>query len=136
MKGFRDFLMQGNLIELAVAVVVGVAFGTVVTSLVTDFITPLIAAVGGQPDFSELKFTVNESTFAYGHFINQLVSFLIISAVVYFLVVLPVGKMLAYAQRNKEASERPCPECLSEIPAAATRCSFCTAQVAPTVPAV
>ena len=124
MKGFKAFLMQGNLVELAVAVVIGTAFGAVVTALVSDFITPLIAAIGGQPDFSALTFTINGSVFKYGSFLNSLISFLVIAAVVYFFVVMPV------AQRNKEATERPCPECLSEIPVAATRCAYCTAQVA------
>lgn len=129
MKGFREFLMRGNLVDLAVAVVIGAAFGAVVTALVTDFITPLIAAIGGQPDFSALTFTINGSTFKYGHFLNQLISFLVIAAVVYFFVVSPVARLLAFMQRNKAATERPCPECLSDIPLAATRCAYCTAQV-------
>lgn len=134
MKGFREFLLRGNLVDLAVAVVIGAAFGAVVTALVSDLITPLIAAIGGQPDFSALKFTVNGSTFRYGHFLNALIAFLIIAAVVYFLVVSPVARLLTYVQRKKEATERACPECLSDIPLAATRCRYCTAQVTPAAP--
>ena len=131
MQGFKKFLLRGNLIELAVAVVIGAAFGAVVTSLVKDLITPLIAAIGGQPNFANLSFTVNKSKFAYGDFINALLSFVIVALVVYFLVVSPVVKLLAYLQRNKEAAERECPECLSEIPVKATRCMYCTATVTP-----
>jgi len=130
-QGFKKFLLRGNLIELAVAVVIGAAFGAVVTSLVKDLITPLIAAIGGQPNFANLSFTVNKSKFAYGDFINALLSFVIVALVVYFLVVSPVVKLLAYLQRNKEAAERECPECLSEIPVKATRCMYCTATVTP-----
>src|SRR2546423_12074587 len=93
-KDFREFLLRGNVVDLAVAVVIGAAFGAVVTALVADFVTPLIAAVGGQPDFSALDFTINESTFRYGHFINQLISFLVIAAVVFFFVVVPVNKLM------------------------------------------
>lgn len=131
MKGFREFLLRGNLVDLAVAVVIGAAFGAVVTALVSDLITPLIAAIGGQPDFSALEFTVNGSTFKYGHFLNSLISFVVIAAVVYFFVVSPVARVLTFMQRNKAATERECPECLSQIPVAATRCAYCTAQVTP-----
>jgi large conductance mechanosensitive channel len=131
MQGFRKFLLRGNLIDLAVAIIIGVAFVAVVTALVADLITPLIAAIGGKPDFSELKFTVNKSTFKYGAFINALLSFVVIAAVVYFLVLVPVNRLLARFARDKEATERACPECLSEIPVGATRCKFCTAVVAP-----
>lgn len=131
MQGFKKFLLRGNLIELAVAVVIGVAFGAVVTSLVKDLITPLIAAIGGKPNFATLSFTVNKSTFLYGDFINALLSFAIIAAVVYFLVVSPVVKLLAHMQRNQAAADRACPECLSEVPAAATRCKFCTTTLTP-----
>jgi large conductance mechanosensitive channel len=131
-QGFKKFLLRGNLIELAVAVVIGAAFGAIVTALVKDLITPLIAAIGGQPNFSSLSFTVHKSKFAYGDFINALLSFAIIAAVVYFLVVVPVVRLLALMQRNQAAAERACPECLSEIPVAATRCKYCTAVVTPT----
>jgi large conductance mechanosensitive channel len=132
-KGFREFLTRGNLVELAVAVVLGTAFTAVVTAIVVDLITPLIAAIGGKPDFNSLTFTINHSTFRYGAFFNALISFLIIAAVVYFLVLKPLAALLARMSRNKEATERDCPECLSSIPIAATRCRYCTAEVAPTV---
>jgi large conductance mechanosensitive channel len=132
-SGFKKFVLRGNLVDLAVAVVIATAFGAVVTSLVKDLITPLVAAIAGKQDFSSLSFTVNKSTFAYGDFINALLTFVIIAAVVYFFVVSPVARLLAFMQRNKEATERECPECLSEIPAKATRCMYCTAVVTPTV---
>jgi len=131
MKGFKQFLMRGSLIDLAVAVVIGVAFTAVVTALVKDLITPLIAAVGGKPDFSRLVFTVATSKFAYGDFINAAVSFFVIAAVVYFLVLAPVSRLLAFRQRDKEATERQCPDCLSTVPVAARRCRYCTAIINP-----
>jgi large conductance mechanosensitive channel len=124
--------MRGNLIDLAVAVVIGTAFTAVVTAIVKDLITPLIAAVGGKPNFGGLTFRVHHSTFAYGDFFNALVTFAIVAAVVYFLVVAPVAKVTTVLQRNKVATTRDCPECLSSIPAAASRCSFCTVAVVPT----
>jgi large conductance mechanosensitive channel len=130
-KGFRTFLLRGNLVDLAVAVVVGVAFNAVVQALVGDLITPLIAAFGGKPNFGELTFTINHSTFFYGAFLNALISFAIIAAVVYYVVVAPVGRVLSLANRNKAATERACPECLSQIPVGATRCMYCTATVPP-----
>ncbi len=131
MQGFRKFLLRGNLIELAVAVVIGTAFGAIVTALVKDLITPLIAAIGGQPNFSNLKFTVHKSQFLYGDFFNALIAFVIIAAVVYFLVVSPMVRFIAFTQRKQEATDRQCPECLSDIPIKATRCKFCTAPVPP-----
>lgn len=131
MKGFRDFLMRGNLVELAVAVVVGTAFGTLVSQFTVSFITPLLGIFGGVPKFSNLTFSINGSQFAYGVFIDALISFLIIAGILYFLVVLPLAKAMAYSQRNKEATERECPECLSSIPVAAKRCAYCTAQINP-----
>lgn len=131
MKGFRNFISRGNLIDLAVAVVIGTAFTAVVTAIVADLITPLIAAVGGQHDFSKLTFTVHGSTFKYGAFINALLSFLIIAAVVYFLIVAPMAKITARFKREVEVTTRDCPECLSTIPIAATRCMYCTTVVAP-----
>jgi large conductance mechanosensitive channel len=132
-KEFRQFIMKGNVVDLAVGVVIGVAFGTVVTALVNDIITPLIGAFGGQHDFSGLSFTINQSKFAYGHFLNALLSFLIISVVIFFFVVKPINKIHERAAKNKK-SEFPdkvkCPECLSEIPKAAKRCMYCTASVA------
>jgi len=132
MGGFKKFLLRGNLVDLAVAFVIGAAFAALVTGLVKDFITPLIAAIGGQPDFSALTFTINNSQFFYGDFLNLVISFLIISAVVYFLVVVPFSKLL---ERFKPTPEEPtpvhdCPHCLSSIPKAATVCSFCTRDVA------
>jgi large conductance mechanosensitive channel len=131
MKGFKKFLLRGNLVELAVAVVVGVAFSALIAALVKDLITPLIAAIGGKPDFSQLYFTVNKSKFAYGDFIDAVISFIIIAAVVYFLVLMPVGKLLEFTMRKEEATERECPECLSDVPKAARRCKYCTAQLSP-----
>jgi large conductance mechanosensitive channel len=132
--GFRKFLLRGNLVDLAVAVVIGTAFTALVTALVKDLITPLIAAIGGKPNFSNLAFMLNHSRFAYGDFINAILAFLIIAAVVYFLVVMPIGKIMDRVVRSKVATERECPECLSEIPVAARRCMYCTSEVTPTVP--
>ena len=134
MKGFRDFITRGNLIDLAIAVVIGLAFTAVVTALVADLITPLIAAIGGKPDFSGLTFTVNHSTFRYGLFFNAVISFLIIAAVLYFLIVSPMAKVTARFAKKVEATTRDCPECLSSIPIAATRCMYCTTVVAPATP--
>lgn len=131
MKGLRTFLLRGNLVDLAVAVVVGVAFNAVVQSLVTNIITPLIAAIAGKPDFGALAAHVGKANFTYGLFLNALVYFVIVAAVVYFLIVAPMAKLLGYVNRNKEATERACPECLSQIPIGATRCKFCTAVVPP-----
>ena len=129
MKGFKQFLLRGNVVDLAVAVVVGAAFGAVVTAFVKDLLTPLIAAVVGKPDFSAFFFDVNGSRFLYGDFINAAVSFLLVSAAVYFFVVLPINTLI---QRYRKApapadpTTKKCPECLSEIPIAAKRCAFCT----------
>jgi large conductance mechanosensitive channel len=133
-SGFRKFLMRGNLIDLAVAVVIGVAFNAVVQALISDIVTPLIAAIAGKPNFGALTFTVNHSKFSYGLFINALLSFVIIAAVIYYLVVSPMTRVTALATRNKEATERTCPECLSSIPVGATRCMYCTAEVPPVAP--
>ncbi|HEY7801346.1 MAG TPA: large conductance mechanosensitive channel protein MscL [Dehalococcoidia bacterium] len=133
-KDFRDFILRGNVVDLAVAVVIGAAFGAVVTSLVSDLITPLIAAIGGKPDFSALHFTINNSTFRYGAFINALIAFLVIAAVVFFFVVLPVNKLMEkyLTKTPTEPVTRACPFCLSDIPIAASRCAFCTSEVAAT----
>lgn len=130
MSGFRKFLFRGNLIDLAVAVVIGVAFNAVVQALVKDLITPLIAAFGGTPNFGKLTFTVHGSAFPYGDFINVLISFVVIAAVVYYLIVVPSERIIKLTERDKVATERECPECLSQIPVAARRCKFCTAPVA------
>jgi large conductance mechanosensitive channel len=132
-KGFIAFLSRGNVIDLAVAVVIGAAFTAVVTALVKDLITPLIAALVGKPDFSALHFTINSSVFAIGDFINAIVSFVIVAAAIYFLVVAPTQKIASLrAPKPEEApAVATCPECLSEIPAAAKRCKYCTATVVP-----
>jgi large conductance mechanosensitive channel len=129
--GFRKFLMRGNLIDLAVAVVLGVAFNAVVQALIADLITPLIGAFGKKIDFSRLAFHLHGSTFLYGSFVNALISFVVIALVVYFLIVAPASRASAYAQRNNEPTERACPECLSQIPVAARRCMYCTSAVEP-----
>jgi large conductance mechanosensitive channel len=130
-KGFGAFLARGNVIDLAVAVVIGGAFGAVVTALVKDLLTPLVAALFGKPDFAALRFTVNNSVFAYGDFLNALIAFISVAAAIYYVVVLPAAKLAAL--RRPATVEGPavtaCPECLSEIPAAATRCKYCTAQL-------
>jgi large conductance mechanosensitive channel len=135
-KGFRDFITRGNMIELAIAVVIGTAFTAVVTAVVADLITPLIAAIGGKPNFSGLYFTVNHSKFLYGSFLNALITFLIVAAVVYFLIVAPMVKITARFAKKVEATTRDCPECLSSIPIAATRCMYCTTVVTPETPPV
>ncbi len=124
---FRTFILRGNVIDLAVAVVIGAAFGAIVTSLVENIITPVIGAIGGQPDFSGLTFTINNSVFRYGAFINALISFLIIAAVIFFLVVKPMNMMLARVTPKVDDVEPAiCPNCLSTIPDEATRCPHCT----------
>ena len=134
MKGFKEFILRGNLVDLAVAVVIGAAFGALVTSFVANFITPLVAAIAGKQDFSALSFTINGSLFRYGLFINALLSFVIIAAVVYFFVVKPFAALLErFAPKKEIGPTRECPECLSDIPEAATRCAFCTTPVAPAV---
>jgi large conductance mechanosensitive channel len=126
LKGFRDFVLRGNVLDLAVAVVIGGAFGAIVTSLVKDLITPLIAAIVKKPDFSYLVLHVNGANITYGNFLNALISFLLIAASVYFFVVLPVNTLLARMKLTAPAPvTKPCPECLSDIPAAAKRCSHC-----------
>lgn len=126
-KGFLAFLSRGNVVDLAVAVVMGAAFGAVVTSLVKDLITPLIAAIAGKPNFSTLHFTLHHSVFNYGDFINALVSFASIAGAIYFIIVLPTQKLVELRRGPVEPTNTACPECLSEIPLAATRCKFCTA---------
>jgi large conductance mechanosensitive channel len=133
LKGFRQFLLRGNVIDLAVAVVIGAAFGAVVSALVKDLLTPLIAALVGKPDFSAIAFEVNGSRFLIGDFINALISFVLIGAAVYFFVVVPVNAVMARIRRGEappDPTTKKCPECLSEIPIAARRCAFCTTAVA------
>ena len=128
LKEFKTFLMRGNVVDLAVAVVIGAAFGAVVTALVEDIITPIIAAIGGQPDFSGLTFTIHNSVFKYGAFINAVVSFIIIAAAIFFIVVKPMSMMMARMARGQEPPDptsKICPECLSEVPLGARKCKFC-----------
>lgn len=132
LKEFREFILRGNLVDLAVAVVIGTAFGAVITSLVKTLITPLIAAIGGQPDFSGLTFKINGSEFLYGEFINALLAFVIIAAVIFFLVIKPINALMSLRKVDTDSSDAPtrsCPHCVSAIPATATRCAFCTSQV-------
>jgi large conductance mechanosensitive channel len=133
LKEFRQFILRGNLVDLAVAVVIGTAFTSVISALVADVVTPLIAAFGGQPDFSRLAFTINGSTFRYGHFLNALLAFLTVSAVVFFVVLKPVNSLMSRRKVDTpvQATTRSCPECLSDIPVPATRCAFCTSRVGP-----
>ena len=131
MDGFKKFILRGNVLDLAVAVVIGAAFTAVVTAFVKGFITPLIGVFGGVPDFSSVYFTVNNSRFLVGEFINALLSFLMIAIVIYFLVVLPVNKLNERISPPPPSKTRDCPECLSKIPMAARRCAFCTAEVQP-----
>ena len=134
MRGFKQFMMRGNVVDLAVAVVVGGAFGAVVAALVKDLITPLIAAIFGKPDFSKLGVTVHNSRFLVGDFINALVAFLMVGTAVYFFVVLPINALTARMRRGEAAPDpttKKCPECLSEVPIAARRCAFCTSALLP-----
>jgi large conductance mechanosensitive channel len=131
MSDFKAFLLRGNLVDTAVGIVIGLAFAAVITAFVGDLITPLIAAIGGNPDFSALSFRINKSHFLYGAFLNALITFVVIAAVIFFFVVKPVNALLARRKVEPPVDEtvRQCPECLSEIPVAARRCAFCTAVV-------
>ncbi len=133
LKGFRDFIMRGNVVDLAVAVVIGAAFGAVVKAFVDNIITPLIAAIFGKPDFGSLAFTINGSHFTYGLFINALVAFVLVAAAIYFFVVVPLNKVAerrARGQAPVTPDTKQCPECLSEIPLGARRCPQCTTELA------
>jgi large conductance mechanosensitive channel len=126
-EGFKSFILRGNVLDLAIAVVVGAAFTQIVNSLVENIITPIIAAIGGQPDFSGLTFTINNSVFRYGAFINSVISFLIIAAVLYFVIVEPMNRLMAkVATEDEETKPAICPECFSEISPDAHRCPNCT----------
>jgi large conductance mechanosensitive channel len=128
---FKNFLLRGNVIDLAVALIMGLAFTAVVTSFVENLATPLIAAIFGEPDFSNLTFTINDSVFRYGAFINSLLALVLIAVVVFFFIVKPVN-VLVQRSRSEPSSDPTtfkCPECLSEIPVGAVRCAFCTAPV-------
>jgi large conductance mechanosensitive channel len=134
LKGFREFVMRGNVVDLAVAVVMGAAFGAVVNSLVANIITPLVAAIFGKPDFSALSLTINGATIAYGSFLNAVISFLLVAIAVYFFIVAPMNtlkKLSARGEAPTDPTTRQCPECLSTIPIKARRCAFCTSAVSP-----
>jgi large conductance mechanosensitive channel len=128
LKEFKQFLLRGNVVDLAVGVVIGAAFGTIVTALVSDLLTPFIAAIVKVPDFSGLSFTINGSKFMYGHFINALISFLLVSSAIFFFVVKPMNILVSRSRKEPPAdpTTKKCKECLSEIPVEAKRCSFCT----------
>ena len=130
-KEFRQFLLRGNVVDLAVAVVIGVAVGAVVTAFVADLITPLIAAIFGKPSFSGLTFTINGSRFLYGEFLNAVLSFVLVAAAIFFVVVKPMNALAARRARAEDPTTRDCPECLSEIPLAARRCAYCTVELQP-----
>jgi large conductance mechanosensitive channel len=131
LKDFKQFLVRGNAVDLAIAVVIGAAFGAVITALVEDLLTPLIAAIFGKPDFATLTFTVNGSVFKYGAFLNAVIAFVLIAAAVFFFVIRPLNSLMQRMRREPtpDPTSRKCPECLSEIPIGARRCAFCTAEV-------
>lgn len=137
LKEFRDFVLRGNVIDLAVAVVIGAAFSAVINAIVTGLVTPLVAAVFGEPSFEALAFTINGSSFKYGLVLNALLTFLSVAAVLFFLVLKPVNEVMERLKPHQPVDKptHACPECLSEIPKAASRCAFCTAQVTPARPA-
>lgn len=131
--GFKQFLLRGNVVDLAVGVVVGAAFGAVVTEFTKDLLTPLIAALVGKPDFSAIHFEINGSKFLVGNFINAIIAFLLVATAVYYFVVLPVNTLINRTKKEPvpaDPTTKKCPECLSEIPIPATRCAFCTSQIA------
>jgi large conductance mechanosensitive channel len=132
LKGFKQFILRGNVVDLAVAVVIGAAFGAVITSFVEKVLTPLIAAIVGKPDFSALAFTLNGSVIKYGAFLNVLISFLLIAAAIYFFIIAPMNAYSARARRGEappDPTSKKCPECMSDIPIAAKKCAFCTTQL-------
>ncbi len=130
-KGFRDFIMRGNVIDLAVGVIIGAAFAAIVTSFVTNIVTPLIAALVGKPDFSALVFHVNGGVISYGNFLNSVIAFVLLAAVIYFVIVAPMNYAMARFSKPvaAEVTSKACPQCLSEIPLSASRCKFCTQPV-------
>ncbi|MGP3954504.1 large conductance mechanosensitive channel protein MscL [Nonomuraea sp. 3N208] len=133
MSGFKQFLLRGNIVELAVAVIIGATFSGLVQAFVSDLVTPLIGAVTGgrQPNFADYSFTINGSRFKYGDFLNHLISFLLISAIVYWLIVAPMAKVIRLFDRDKAGATKQCPECLSDIPTEARRCAHCTSELVP-----
>jgi len=132
LKGFKQFILRGNVVDLAVGVVIGASFSSLVAALVKDIITPIVAAIVKVPDFSNLVFVINGSKFMYGDFLNVLISFLLIALTIYFVVVVPMNKLLSFGKKEEksEPTTKKCPECLSEIPLKASRCSFCTTKIA------
>jgi large conductance mechanosensitive channel len=135
LKGFKEFILRGNVVDLAVAVVIGAAFAAVINAFVKDLITPLIAAIFGKPDFSQLTFTINNSKFLYGSFINAVIAFVLVAAAVYFAVVVPMNAVAARRAKGEDPTTKECPECLSEIPKAAHRCAFCASEQPDVAPA-
>lgn len=131
LKGFKQFILRGNVVDLAVGVVIGASFGTVVNSLVKDILTPFISAIFKAPDFSGLSFTINGSNFAYGNFLNALIAFLIVAVAVYFFVVTPINALISKTRKEKplDPTTKKCNECLSEVPMEASRCAFCTSKI-------
>ncbi len=129
LRGFKEFILRGNVLDLAVAVVIGGAFGAVVNAMVKDLLTPFIGAIVGAPDFSALVVTVNGAEFLIGDLLNNVISFLLIAAAVYFFIIVPVNSLTARRRRGEappDPTTKKCPECLSEVPIAARRCAFCT----------
>lgn len=128
LKGFKQFILRGNVVDLAVGVVVGASFGSVVNSLVKDLLTPLIGAIVKAPDFSGLMFTINGSQFMYGNFLNALIAFLIVAFAIYFFVITPINTLITKTRKEKplDPTTKKCPDCLSEIPIEAKKCAFCT----------
>jgi large conductance mechanosensitive channel len=131
MSGFKNFILRGNLVDLAVAVVIGAQFSGLVKQFVNSFISPLLALIGGKPNFNTLAFTVGRAKFTYGAFLTEVLSFLISAAVVYFVIVVPVSRALKLFQKDQAATERDCPECTMSIPVGARRCPECTAEIVP-----
>lgn len=132
LQDFRKFLLRGNVVDLAVAVVIGAAFTSIVKSLVADIVTPLIAAIAGKPDFSNLYFTIHHSKFMYGDLINSIIAFVLVATVIFFFVVQPINKLIAFSNRNQQPTEpgtKKCPDCLSDVPTKAKRCAFCTSKL-------
>lgn len=135
MKGFKQFLLRGNVVDLAVGVVIGAAFGAVITEFVKDLLTPFIAAIVGKPDFSAFAFEINGSKFLYGNFVNSVVSFILIAAAVYFFIVVPMNRLVEWSRKapaTPDPTTKKCPECLSEIPIDARRCAHCTSALTAT----
>jgi large conductance mechanosensitive channel len=132
MNGFKNFLFRGNLVDLAVAVVVGAAFSELINNFVKSFVAPLLALFGGRPDFTQLTININGTSFPYGLFLTSLISFLMMAGILYFLIILPMTKLLARLAPETPSAEQDCPHCCSTVPAAATKCKFCTADLVPT----